>query len=64
MTLKLLILNALSLKYFVDKFNLNFKEWKIQLIGMSIKKEATYISVIILMERLQNQVYNNYMVAE
>ena len=53
MTLKLLILNALSLKYFVDKFNLNFKEWKIQLIGMSIKKEATYTYVIILMERLK-----------
>ena len=57
MTLKLLILNALSLKYFVDKFNLNFKEWKIQLIGMSIKKEATYISVIILMERLKMKRY-------
>jgi hypothetical protein len=57
MTLKLLILNALSLKYFVDKFNLNFKEWKIQLIGMSIKKEATYTSVIILMERLKMKRY-------
>ena len=57
MTLKLLILNDLSLKYFVDKFNLNFKEWKIQLIGMSIKKEATYTSVIILMERLKMKRY-------
>ena len=57
MTLKLLILNALSLKYFVDKFNLNFKEWKIQLIGMSIKKEATYTSVIILMEKLKMKRY-------
>ena len=57
MTLKLLILNALSLKYFVDKFNLNFKEWKIQLIGMSIKKEATYTSVIKLTARSKMKLY-------